>query len=80
MAKLNSKDSGPVVNMMSKPGWAELLKLVTMTIRELNDREIPGQNEFETLRALHTVQGKVEGVMEFFNNLENGSALSNTNQ
>jgi hypothetical protein len=32
--------------------------------------KITGQNEFETLRILHINQGKVEGVREFFEQLE----------
>lgn len=76
MARLNKTDTGQLMGMMGKPGWEVLLKLVSMTIGELNSREIPGQNEFETLRALHTRQGKVDGLKEFFNGIENGESLS----
>jgi hypothetical protein len=76
MAKLNKGESASLMAIMDKPCWSALTKLVAMTINELNAREIPGQNEFETLRALHIRQGRTEGLKEFFNDLENGVSLS----
>lgn len=62
--------------LMDKPGWDALAKLVAVTINELNARETPGQNAFETLRALHTREGQVKGLREFFDGIEKGDSLS----
>ncbi|MES2216639.1 MAG: hypothetical protein V4481_05090 [Patescibacteria group bacterium] len=76
MAKLNKSESGAVFAIMDKPGWAALMKLVAMTINDLNARSVPGTNAFETLRSLHIREGKVDALKEFFNGIENGESLS----
>ncbi len=76
MAKLPKIESAQVMSLMEKPGWAALLKLVAMTVNDLNSRRVQGQNEFETLRSLHTREGRVDALTEFFNGIENGESLS----
>jgi hypothetical protein len=76
MAKLNKTESSQLLAMMERPGWAALIKLVAMTVDDLNGREVSGQNEFETLRFVFTRQGKVDALKEFFNGIENGESLS----
>ena len=36
----------------------------------INNTEITGENAFQTLKQLHTQKGKVDGVTEFFNEIE----------
>ena len=76
MSKLSRTESAQLMSLMDKPGWACLTKLVAMTINELNAREATGENEFQVLRALFTRQGRVGGLTEFFNGIENGESLS----
>jgi hypothetical protein len=76
MARLNKSESSALMSMMDKPAWQALIKLASMTIKDLNGREISGQNEFETLRSLFTLQGKVEALQEFFDGIEKGESLS----
>ena len=49
------------------------MKLLGDHITAINDEEIVGNNEFESLRMLHTNQGKVKGLEEFFDKLERGA-------
>lgn len=76
MSKLNKIDSGAVLALMEHKGWETLLKLVALTINELNSRPVTGTNEFETLRSLHVMEGKVEALEQFFNELEQGMPLT----
>lgn len=64
------------MSLADKPGWEALLKLVAMTINDLNSRQVSGQNEFETLRSLHMREGQVKGLTEFFDGIEKGESLS----
>ncbi len=56
--------------MMREPGWDVLLQCVAERINELNADKPTGQNAFETLRALHIREGKVDGLTEFFDKVE----------
>lgn len=76
MAKLNKTDSAAVLSIMEKPGWGALMKLVAVTINDLNSRPAAGNNEFEVLRSTFTRQAKVDALTEFFNGIENGESLS----
>lgn len=48
--------------------------LITLLAQYINQNnpvsEVTGENEFQTLRTLHTSQGKVEGVKEFLDQVE----------
>ena len=74
--KLNKTESGQVMRIMQTEGWGALMKLVTLTIMELNGRECAGSNAFEVLRYLHIREGQVKGLREFFDGLERGESLS----
>ena len=76
MARLNKTETSQLIGIMDKPAWAALLKLVALTINDLNARPVSGQNEFETLRSLFRKEGKVEALTEFFNGIKNGESLS----
>ena len=76
MARLSKTDSSALMAMMDRPGWTALIKLASMTINELNAREVSGSNEFEVLRSLFTREGRVGGLKEFFDGIEKGESLS----
>ena len=76
MAKLSRTESAQVMKIMDTEGWNMLMKLVAMTVSELNARVSAGSNAFEVLRSLHTREGKVAGLTEFFNSLENAELLT----
>ncbi len=76
MAKLSKTDSAVLAGAIGKPIWEVIMKLAAMTINDLNSREIPGTNAFETLRALHIREGQVKGIREFFDGVERGDSLT----
>jgi hypothetical protein len=51
-------------------GWDVLMLALAQHIDKLNSEPITGNTEFETLRALHTKQGQVDGLTEFFSDIE----------
>ena len=80
MSKLNKTESAAVMKIMGEAGWSSLMKLVLMTISDLNSRKVSGMNEFETLRSLFIKEGRVSGLEEFFKDLEDGVSLSGERQ
>jgi hypothetical protein len=76
MAKLNKTDSAILAANIGKPVWEVMMKLAAMTINDLNGREVPGTDAFETLRALHIREGQVRGIREFFDGVERGDSLT----
>ena len=52
------------------------MKLLVMTIADLNSRETQGTNTFEKLRSVFTKEGQVKGLTEFFKGLEDGESLT----
>lgn len=76
MSKLNKTESAQLMGLMDKPGWDALMKLVAMTINDLNSRKSAGTNEFELMRSVFTKEARVDAIQEFFNGIENGESLS----
>lgn len=56
--------------MQHDDGWDVLLLAMGNYVEKLNAERICGSSEFETLRDLHTKQGKSEGVQEFINQIQ----------
>lgn len=65
------KDSGSLKVMLTDKGYEMLENLRDKMIRDWNNRTVSGQDAFQTLRAVHRKEGKVEGLMEFFETLAN---------
>ena len=76
MAKLTRSESAQLLSLMDKPGWEVLIKLVAMTINELNSRPCPGENEFQLMRSVFRKEARVEALQEFFKGIEEGTSLT----
>lgn len=50
--------------------WDILVLALDEQIVKIQSEKVTGSNDFETLRMLHTNQGKVDGLKEFFNKVE----------
>lgn len=50
--------------------WDVLLKVLAQYIDDIEQQPVDGMNEFMTLKNLHTKQGKIEGIKEFFERIE----------
>jgi hypothetical protein len=53
--------------------WGLISRLLNERIGQIKDEEVVGNTDFETLRMLHKNQGKVEGLAQFFEDLEKGA-------
>lgn len=73
MSKITKVQGQQLKGMMKEDAWDTVIKLLAIFIEEDNAQEITGNNEFETLRALHRHQGRVEGLTTFFDKLERGA-------
>lgn len=56
--------------MVRGDAWDVLLLALKDYLDGLKDQQITGANAFETLRELHTRQGKEDGLKEFFDKVE----------
>lgn len=59
-------------DLMQGDKWELLMKLLGQRINDLNAKEITGLDSFQTLKELHTRDGMVKGLKEFFDSIERG--------
>jgi hypothetical protein len=59
-----------IKHLLKSDEWDSVLKFFSYKISQWNDEEISGENEFQTLKNLHQKKGKVEGLKEFMNQME----------
>lgn len=70
MANLDKGQEAHLKALVRSDGWDVLMLALAEHIDKLNAEEITGSSEFETLRALHLKQGKVGGLTDFFDKVE----------
>ena len=70
MAKIEKSQASALKRLMQDDGWSVLEQALENRIKTLQEEEITGNDAFETLRALHKQQGKVEGLKDFFESVE----------
>ncbi len=68
--KLSSADKARIKQLMKTDEWESVVRFFAIKITQWKDEKITGGSEFETLKSLHTNQGKVDGLEEFMNQLE----------
>lgn len=66
MASLNKSEASAIKSLQREAGWEALVKLLGEHVESLRAEPITGSNAFEELRSLHTKQGKIDGLLEFF--------------
>jgi hypothetical protein len=59
---------------MTTDSWDILIRLMNKRVNELYREQITGRDSFETLRALHMREGKIHGLLSFFDDLEIGAS------
>lgn len=69
MAQLNKQEQAQLKALLRADNWGVLEKYIAIYTGEINAQEITGTNAFETLRTLHTNQGKVNGMEELLERL-----------
>ena len=67
---LTKAQQAQIRSLMKDDRWDSVMRYVALKIDQWRADRISGQNEFETLRALFTRDGKVDGVNEVFDGME----------
>ena len=65
-----NRDNVQIRTVVESGAWEAITRAAALLIRKWQAEKTNGGNEFETLRSLHVMQGKVEGVTEFLSELE----------
>lgn len=72
--KLERIERAQIKSLMQDDRWNGFEKAVALYLAMLREEKIGGQNEFETLRALHSRDGKIEGINGLLKELEENVA------
>ncbi len=70
MASLTKAEKSQIKALMREPGWSAFLRFVALKTGQWKEAAISGKDAFETLRALHSRDGKVDGVTELLDEME----------
>lgn len=70
--KISREDKSKLRVWMQDDGgsYDTVIVLLAQYIADVQAQDITGENEFQTLRALHLQKGKVDGAKEFFDEIE----------
>lgn len=67
---LTKAEKSQIRAFMKERGWGSVMRFVGMKIDQWKEMPITGNDAFTELRALHTRDGKVSGVLELFEEME----------
>ena len=67
---LNKLQRSQIKGWMQEESYGAVFQFFSNCIEEIRKEEIVGNNEFETLRALHKQQGREEALIKFFDDLD----------
>lgn len=67
---LTKAQQGQIRSLMKENGWEAVTRFVALKLDQWRAEAVTGQNAFEELRTLHKRDGKVEGLLEFMDQLE----------
>lgn len=70
MTGLDKKEKAQVKSLMSDQRWLMVIKFAALKTDYWKDQAITGRTGFEELRSLHKRDGKIEGLIEFMDQLE----------
>lgn len=68
--KITNADKARIKQLMKTDEWESVIKFYAHKLNQWNSEKITGVSAFDTLKNLHSQQGKVEGLEEFMNQLE----------
>ena len=71
--ELNKGEKAALKRLQDDQAWDIVVKLLSEQIDEWRAEQTSGQDAFQELRMLHKMQGKVDGLKEFFDKLERRS-------
>ena len=67
---LNKLEKSQIKELMRSPGWDALMIFAGKIIDKWTKEEVKADTEFETLWRMATQKGKIEGLKEYFDNLD----------
>lgn len=63
-------ESNQLRNLMQSETWDILMRRLAKTIDQIQNMNVIGSNEFETLKLTFTREAKIQALKDFFNELE----------
>lgn len=67
---LNKQQKAQIKSIQQDARWDAVVRFLALKLAQWREEGINGQTAFEELRALHKRDGKVEGITEFFDQME----------
>ncbi len=67
---LTKQEKAQIKSIQGDDRWNAVLKFVGLKLTQWRESGVSGRTSFEELRALHKRDGKVEGVLEVFEQME----------
>lgn len=68
--QLNKAQQAQIRSLMKDDRWDAIVRFFGLKIEQWKGEKVNGDSAFQELRALHTRDGKVEGLTEFFDQME----------
>lgn len=70
MSNLTKAERAQIKSLMKEDRWNAVTRFVSLKLDQWRAQSVRGASAFEELRALHLRDGAVEGLTEFFDQLE----------
>ncbi len=71
MRKLTETEKQQIEYLLKDPKWQALVNVANEMIRDIQDESSIGRNQFETLKLVFLREGKIRGIRDFFQKLNN---------
>lgn len=67
---LTKQQQAQIKSIMQDPRWDAVQRFLALKLAQWRAEPVSGQSAFEELRSLHKRDGKVDGVLELFDQME----------
>lgn len=67
---LTKQQRAQIKSIQLDPRWDAVIRFLDLKLGQWRSQAVNGQSAFEELRALHKRDGKVEGALEIFEQME----------
>lgn len=72
-SELTKQQRAQVKSLMQDQRWSAVERFIALKLEQWRSERASGSTAFEELRAIHTKEGKIDGVIELFNQMEQGA-------
>jgi len=70
MASLTKAQQAQARSLMKDARWDAILRFSALKLEQWRSESVTGTSAFEELRAMHKRDGKIEGLVEFLDQIE----------